>query len=251
MTAQAGKGFGKKPAAGSKAKPAGSKANPAGSSSKVLDELSSVAGGSVSAAPAAAAAAEAGEGGAAVCPCGGGAEKRGYKECCGRYHGGVKEPDAVTLMKARYSAFAKGVIPYIVRTTHDDNPNLGPGGAEGRKQLTADCEETCNRLVFKRLDIMSTEAGSTEDESFVSFRAVYAYKHGTTTDNQILVEKSRFVLDPSSGRWLYIERIPLDAAAEAAWRLGPELLQQEKQQGGKKSYVMQGAAQPKLRPRSS
>ncbi|GJP56506.1 hypothetical protein CLOM_g15571 [Closterium sp. NIES-68] len=111
-------------------------------------------------------------------------------------------------MKARYSAFAKGVIPYIVRTTHDDNPNLGPGGAEGRKQLTADCEETCNRLVFKRLDIMSTEAGSTEDESFVSFRAVYAYKHGTTTDNQILVEKSRFVRDPSSGRWLYIERIP-------------------------------------------
>ena len=33
-----------------------------------------------------------------ACPCGGGEEKRAYPECCGRYHGGVREPDAVTLM---------------------------------------------------------------------------------------------------------------------------------------------------------
>lgn len=33
-----------------------------------------------------------------VCPCGGGEEKKGYKECCGRFHGGVREPDATTLM---------------------------------------------------------------------------------------------------------------------------------------------------------
>ncbi|CAI5489601.1 unnamed protein product [Closterium sp. Naga37s-1] len=248
VTAQAGRGFGKKPAAGSKTKPAGSSAG----SSKLLDELGAAgASGIAPAGKAAGAGAEAAE--AAVCPCGGGGEgeKRAYKECCARYHGGVKEPDAVSLMKARYSAFARGVIPYIVRTTHEENPNMAPGGAEGRKKLTADCEETCKRLVFKRLEILSTEEGENDDESFVSFRAVYAYKHGTTTDNQILVEKSRFVRDPDSGRWLYREKIPLDAASEAAWRLGPALVEQEQQAGGRKSYVMRGAAQPKLRPRSS
>ncbi|CAI5477687.1 unnamed protein product [Closterium sp. Yama58-4] len=248
VTAQAGRGFGKKTAAGSKAKPAGSSAG----SSKLLEELGAAgAPGSAPVGKAGGAGAEAAE--AAVCPCGGGGEgeKRAYKECCARYHGGVKEPDAVSLMKARYSAFAKGVIPYIVRTTHEDNPNMAPGGAEGRKKLTADCEETCKRLVFKRLEILSTEEGENDDESFVSFRAVYAYKHGTTTDNQILVEKSLFVRDPESGRWLYREKIPLDVASEAAWRLGPALVEQEQQQSGRKSYVMRGAAQPKLRPRSS
>ncbi|CAI5502773.1 unnamed protein product [Closterium sp. Naga37s-1] len=420
VTAQAGKGFGKKPAASSKAKPAGSSAG----SSKLLDELGA-ASTSVTAPSGKAAVAGAEAADAAVCPCGGSGEgeKRAYKECCARYHGGVKEPDAVSLMKARYTAFARGVIPYIVRTTHEDNPNMAPGGAEGRKKLTADCEETCKRLVFKRLKILSTEAGESDDvlcqaceetckrlvfkrlkilpteagenddvsaggtgvnlsspseqstptykhgtttdnqilveksrfvrdpdtgrwlyrektpldalpdspsppsfipppptpcpfcllllsqesfvsfravyaykhgtttdiqilveksrfvrdpesgrwlyrekvptlvphsppsplsqESFVSFRAVYAYKHGTTTDNQILVEKSRFLRDPESGRWLYREKIPLDAASEAAWRLGPALVEQEQQAGGRKSYVMRGAAQPKLRPRSS
>ncbi|CAI7808509.1 unnamed protein product [Closterium sp. NIES-53] len=250
ITAQVGKGFGKKPAPGSKAKPAGSSAG----SSKLLEELGAAgASGSAPAGKAAGAGTGAEAAEAAVCPCGGGGEgeKRAYKECCARYHGGVKEPDALSLMKARYSAFAKGVIPYIVRTTHGDNPNMAPGGAEGRKKLSADCEETCKRLVFKRLEILSTEAGENDDESFVSFRAVYAYKHGTTTDNQILVEKSRFVRDPDTGRWLYREKIPLDTASEAAWRLGPALVEQEQQAGGRKSYVMRGAAQPKLRPRSS
>ena len=33
-----------------------------------------------------------------ACPCGGGEERKAHEECCGRYHGGVREPDVVTLM---------------------------------------------------------------------------------------------------------------------------------------------------------
>lgn len=34
----------------------------------------------------------------ANCPCGGGEERREFGDCCARYHGGVVEPDALTLM---------------------------------------------------------------------------------------------------------------------------------------------------------
>jgi hypothetical protein len=33
-----------------------------------------------------------------TCPCGGAEERREFAECCARYHGGVVEPDALTLM---------------------------------------------------------------------------------------------------------------------------------------------------------
>ena len=66
-------------------------------------------------------------------------------------------------------------------------------------------------------------------EAFVTFRAVYAYKHGTTRENQILVEKSRFlrVGEGSSARWLYREKIPIDAAAEAAWNHLPAVVEEQ------------------------
>lgn len=250
VVAQA-KGFGKKPDSAGKAKK-GSSGGSGGSSSRVLEELGAVSvGESATNKGGTSATAD-----VVACPCGGGKEKRGYKDCCGRYHGGVKEPDAATLMKARFSAFARGVIPYLVRTTHDEHPDIpAPGGPEGRKELAEDCEETCRRLVFKHLEILGAEAGEGEDEAFVSFRVVYAYKHGTTTENQILVEKSRFVRESESGgRWLYRERIPIDAASEASWKHGGFLQEQQRllgeMAGRPKSYTAMGQAQPKMRPRS-
>jgi len=50
----------------------------------------------------------------------------------------------------------------------------------------------------------------------VSFRVTYAVaKGGRAGDKQFLVEKSRFVKE--GDRWLYIERIPISQASEAAW----------------------------------
>lgn len=186
------------------------------------------------------------------CPCGdttgeGEKRRRSYKECCGRYHGGVKEPDASSLLRARYAAFAKGVIPYLVRTTHPQNGDLLAGGSE---KLTADCKETCQRLAFKRLEIGEVEEQPEEaGEAFISFRVVYAYKHGTTTENQLLVERSRFVKE--GDRWLYREKMPADdAVSDALWRHGPDLgLDLDKKSALPKGVF--GRAQPKLRPRSS
>ena len=47
------------------------------------------------------------------CPCGSGKK---YKECCYKYHKGANPPNALLLMKSRYSAYAAGDAKYIIKT---------------------------------------------------------------------------------------------------------------------------------------
>lgn len=49
------------------------------------------------------------------CPC---SPDKLLAQCCGPYHQGVKAPDAPSLMRSRYSAFALGLVDYIRATTH-------------------------------------------------------------------------------------------------------------------------------------
>lgn len=62
------------------------------------------------------------------CPCGGGDDKLPYSRCCKPYHKGEKYPeDCVTLMRSRFTGYAKGEGEYVVRTTHPDNPIFKDG----------------------------------------------------------------------------------------------------------------------------
>lgn len=49
------------------------------------------------------------------CPCGSG---RAYETCCGRYHAGERPADAESLMRARYSAYVRGIEAYLFDTWH-------------------------------------------------------------------------------------------------------------------------------------
>ncbi|MET1080923.1 MAG: YchJ family protein [Pseudomonas sp.] len=49
-----------------------------------------------------------------TCPCG---RPDTLERCCGRYHAGAVAPDAETLMRSRYSAYARGQIDYLLATT--------------------------------------------------------------------------------------------------------------------------------------
>jgi SEC-C motif-containing protein len=52
------------------------------------------------------------------CPCG---LPAAYADCCGRWHAGsarLQAPDAAALMRSRYSAYARGLVDYIVDTWH-------------------------------------------------------------------------------------------------------------------------------------
>ena len=49
-----------------------------------------------------------------TCPCGSGIA---LDDCCGKWHQGQPAPSAERLMRSRYSAYALGLIDYLVATT--------------------------------------------------------------------------------------------------------------------------------------
>jgi len=49
------------------------------------------------------------------CPCGSGKK---YKDCCFRWHKITNAPNALLLMKSRFTAYAVGNAEYIIKTTH-------------------------------------------------------------------------------------------------------------------------------------
>ncbi len=116
----------------------------------------------------------------ALCPCGGNLP---YEACCGRFHAGELAPDAVALMKSRYSAFVKKDAAYLTRTW---------------------CEETCEHPLeltdaIKWTGLTIVDSESTGDEATVTFIARgkvngRAFKHE---------EKSRFV--KRAGAWAYLD----------------------------------------------
>lgn len=60
----------------------------------------------------------------APCPCGSG---KPYEACCGRWHAGAPAPTAEALMRARYSAYVRGLADYLLATWH---PSQRPPAVE-------------------------------------------------------------------------------------------------------------------------
>ncbi|HET6343773.1 MAG TPA: YchJ family metal-binding protein [Myxococcota bacterium] len=124
----------------------------------------------------------------APCPCGSAAK---YKRCCGLFHRGVPAPDALTLMKSRYVAYAVGDAHYIVTTTH---PESGEFDADTSAWL-ARIGQYSRATEFQGLIIQSFEDGPAR--AHVTFYAQLR-QHGADAS---FTEKSEFVR--VNDRWLY------------------------------------------------
>ncbi len=120
------------------------------------------------------------------CPCG---SQMKYKRCCQKYHKGAYAKDALTLMKSRYSAYVLADAPYIIKTTHPDNPQY----QDSHKNWTADIMRFSRTNHFVKLEIISYEVE--EPNAFVTFKAFFS--------NGELYEKSKFV--KKGNRWLYLD----------------------------------------------
>ena len=96
------------------------------------------------------------------------------------------------------------------RTTHPDNPKAqGSTTPDGQHSSTfrEDCPATFRTIAWQQLRIISTEAGSTDDEQYVTFRATFRVvnqKGQRQKGNvlQMLHERSRFWRE--GGEWLYV-----------------------------------------------
>lgn len=127
------------------------------------------------------------------CPCGSGSR---YADCCGPLHDGQRDADtALALMRSRFSAFALGREPadadYLRATWHS---RTRP------KRLHLDPD-----VAWRRLQIVDTEYGSTDDNSgVVEFRAQFV-RDGV---REILHERSRFTRE--KGCWRYVDGDVMD-----------------------------------------
>ena len=115
------------------------------------------------------------------CPCGG----TDYAHCCGRYHSGTPAPDAVTLMRSRYSAYVLKLENYLLATWHPDTrPASLDLASDNAKWLGLEVEQYIPESA---------------DRATVEF--VARYKIGGRAHR--LHEVSRFVRE--DGRWFYVD----------------------------------------------
>jgi len=119
----------------------------------------------------------------APCPCD---TSRPYGACCGPCHAGEHAPDALTLMRSRYSAYVLGLADYL----HDTWAPATRPAALDRIDLAS--------TRWLGLDIKRfAEDG---DTAVVAFVARYRVGGGSAAR---MCETSRFVRE--DGRWFYVD----------------------------------------------
>lgn len=122
------------------------------------------------------------------CPCHSG---ESYLNCCAPYHEGKITPNAVALMRSRYSAYALNKSDYIIATTHPDHSDSSVPLKKRKQQISDFSKNT----TFQGLDIL--EFVEALPYSTVTFRAILIQKGQDVS----FTEKSEFA--QINGRWLY------------------------------------------------
>ncbi len=117
------------------------------------------------------------------CPCGLDAP---YDACCGRYHAGEQAPDAVSLMRSRYTAYVLRLADYLLASWHPDTRPRELSLEEPATQRT------------RWLGLTVHEYHQQEDHADVRFTARYRIGGGSAVK---MTEHSRF--ERIHGRWLY------------------------------------------------
>jgi SEC-C motif-containing protein len=124
----------------------------------------------------------------AACPCG---TKRAYEACCGLAISGAVAPEtAEALLRARYTAYTKGAVDFVLATHH--SRTRGEVSAEGVKAW-ADGSE------WLGLEILSKDEGGPQDErGSVRFRARYRQKGQTFEHLEIAF------FERENGEWRFV-----------------------------------------------
>lgn len=124
-----------------------------------------------------------------LCPC---HSKKPYNQCCRPYHQEIAlPPNALALMRSRYSAYALGLVKYIIETTDPKGPMYRPE----RKQWEYEIALFGKNSAFTGLSILSFE----EEETRATVTFIAYIQQGQNSCP--FKEKSLF--NKVKGRWLY------------------------------------------------
>ncbi len=101
-----------------------------------------------------------------TCPCG---SSRSWSECCEPIIRGARPaPTAEALMRSRYSAYARGEIPYLLESTHPDH--RADQDEDGIRDWSLNSQ-------WHGLEILAVEGGGEADaEGQIEFVAEYTHE---------------------------------------------------------------------------
>ena len=125
---------------------------------------------------------------ATACPCGrtdGRGRALAMAQCCGPFLQGRPAPDAESLMRSRYTAYALGDAAYLLATWHPDT-----------RPPAVDIDPALRWIGLEVRDARETAAGRAEVAFVARFR-----REGR---GGRLQERSRFRREPD-GRWYYVD----------------------------------------------
>ncbi|MFP6849636.1 MAG: YchJ family protein [Pseudomonas sp.] len=124
----------------------------------------------------------------ALCPCG---SQQLLTQCCGLYHADTPAPNAEALMRSRYSAYALGLIDYLVRSTL-------PAQQSGLDQQAI--QSWSQNSTWLGLAVEATEEVSGDPQhAYVTFTAYWRDGSGEQSHR----ERSAFV--SHDGNWYFID----------------------------------------------
>jgi len=136
------------------------------------------------------------------CPCGGGA----YAECCGPLHAGEREaPDAESLMRSRYSAFAVQDAAYLWKTLHVAHDER----AAGEQPFVDNLERSFANLRYTGLRVIEVRAPEQANPDAIAQVLFHAVIQQHRRDRSI-VELSDFALE--DGAWRYLAGVTKQAS---------------------------------------
>jgi len=146
-----------------------------------------------------------GFGGAAVedCPCGSGL---GYMKCCGKIH---KDPEAYAkataeqVVRARYSAYAKREVDFIVGSTHPLNKDFMTDIEHWKETIRTNCYDN---FELKSCKILSESYEGEGDKEIGKVKFVATMTQVDSREKTAFMETSKFERAGKhirGGAWLY------------------------------------------------
>jgi SEC-C motif-containing protein len=131
------------------------------------------------------------------CPCG---ADNAYGACCEPYHRGVREAaGAETLMRSRFSAFAKREIDYLFRTLHSEHEDR----RRPRDEVIRELQASVRNYRYMGLTIADRDGPDAEGIARVLFVA-RIFEKGR---DRSFAEASTFAQE--DGAWKYLDGVGL------------------------------------------
>ncbi|EJK78039.1 hypothetical protein THAOC_00084 [Thalassiosira oceanica] len=144
---------------------------------------------------------------AAPCPCGSGL---GYAKCCGKLH---KDPKAFAsataeqVVRARYSAYAKREVDFIVGSTHPLNKGFMSDIEHWKEQIRINCYDN---FILNSCEIVEEEYEGEGDSQTAKVKFVAKMTQVDSREKSAFMETSTFERAGkhiANGAWLYKEGV--------------------------------------------